>query len=106
MVKTDVAPLSLINRGKILHSDLLIKHEDTMAEEVNKFLDIPNQKENVIFADAAYHVKKSRQERLQAPEAQVDEKDVANLHSCICDTIAKLFDKYTLTDQATARCHL
>ena len=97
---------SLINGGKILHSDLLIKHEDTTTVEVNKFLDIPNQKKNVIFADAAYHVMKARQERLQAPEAQVDEKDVANLHSYICDTIAKLSDKHTLMDQATARCHL
>ena len=91
---------SIINGGKILHADLLIKHQDPDAEEVSKFLDILKHKKNAVFGDAQYQINVARQERLRAPEAKVNEKFVANLHKYIRDTIAKLSDEYTIIDQA------
>ena len=91
----------LKNSATIVMASHLGSGDANNAAEVQKCIHYLDLNRDTIFADAAYAINRSRQERLRMPEQRTDEMQVQNLQA-----VRSVPDDQSRELYRTARCHL
>lgn len=71
----------LKSMAKIVKATYLVKNEDNKANEIDKFLQVLDLNQNIIFGDAVYTLNLNRQTKLRLPEELPKDEDVELLRN-------------------------
>ena len=90
----------LKNSCLILEGHFLSMDDEASARCMGDFRTLLSLNQNSVFADAAYAINKSRQEKLRAPELEADEEEVRLLHSRTKSIIREISLESTLNQHS------
>ena len=65
--------------AKVIKINYLVKKQDGLAEEIDKFTDVLSMNYNFLFGDAIYQINKSRETKLRRPTEMPSGADVAKV---------------------------
>jgi len=69
----------LTKLAKVIKINYLVKKQDGLAEEIDKFTDVLSMNYNFLFGDAIYQINKSRETKLRRPTEMPSDADVAEV---------------------------